>query len=189
MNYTYKTKEELEQIWQKSAKILCKKTKPLYIEVLSAPTEVVTCCMDADGNLFEETSNAGEAGDVLVTQTIGKVIENDWVVYKNQYVISGEKYRELYANNQGFYVLFDKCDARMAKVFPLDSKTPVKTVVQLTENIVFEPSWGGEMKAIAGAYLVREDIGFYCINPVEFYATHEFAEVSQDYVSQFESAQ
>lgn len=178
MIYTYKTKEELEQIWQESAKILCKKSKMFYVEVLSAPTKVITCCMADDGNLFEETSNAGEAGDVLITQIIEKVIENDLVYYENQYIIRWDKFKEIYIDSNSFYItpcLMEEGEESM--VFPLEGKTSVETVVQLAENIVFEPSWGGEMKAIAGAFLVREDIGFYCINPVEFYASHEIVDV------------
>ena len=172
MDYEHKTQEDLQQIWDSSEKLLCKKTNPFYAEIVTQDTVVVTSCVDENGRMFQETSNTAHNGDVLITQYVwlpGDVYNN-----KNQYVVTQEMFRKLYLESDRCDVTDDVCKPARFCVHPIAEKMPLKTVVELTHPIVFEPTWGGEMKAMKGAFLVKEDNGFYCINPVEFYSTHQF---------------
>lgn len=170
MDYEHKTKEDLQQIWDSSKKKFCKKIKSFFAEIVEQDTEVVTLCVGENGQMFQETSNTAHEGDVRITQHV----ELNNVIYNNQYSMSMEKFLEIHLES-GCYVLTSyglyETDCM---VHPIPEKIPLKTVVELTRPIVFEPTWGGEMKAMKGAFLVKEDNGFYCINPVEFYSTHQF---------------
>lgn len=172
MSYEHKTQEELQHIWDSSEKKFCKKNKSFFAEVVEQDTEVVTLCIGEQGQIFQETSNIAHKGDVLITQ----YIDFNNILYKNQYIVTTDNFRKIYFESDCYVCYGDSLTDTWFTVHPMDDKLPLKTVVELVSPITFEPTWGGEMKAMAGAFLVKEEDGFYCINPVEFYATHKFVE-------------